>query len=336
MTEYAIDIHCVTKRFANFAAVDNVSLVMKQGEILGLLGPNGAGKSTLTNMISGLFPPDEGSIRIDGEDISKNRNRMKFILGIIPQEIVLYDFMNTYENLKFFGVMYNLNGRKLKQKVSEMIEYTGLEDDSLKKHIKVLSGGMKRRVNIAASLLHDPQIVLMDEPTVGLDPQNRVELWEIIRKLKSEGKTIVLTTHLMDEAQELCDRIAIMDRGKIIALGTPQSLMNGMSIQEAIIVTLEETSEKNATIFEPISGVQSVQIQENPETHGIYFRLLVGDADEILSDIVKATLNAGQKIMSIEISTPTLADVFLELTGRSIIEAERETEMISTSMEVKG
>ena len=333
MTDQAIEITNVTKRFNGFLAVDCISLTVRRGEIVGLLGPNGAGKSTLTNMVCGLLTPDEGTISILGYDVFRERNKAKLLLGAVPQDIVLYPYMTVIENIKFFGVMNGFVGAALEERIDEMIAYMGLDEDALNRNTVHLSGGMKRRVNIACGILHDPEVVLLDEPTAGLDPQNRFELWKLIRGMNEEGKTVVLTTHMMDEAQELCDRVAIMDKGKIVALDTPKALIDFVDVQAAVRVVLQEPMPEHAAIFELTDGVQGVVQEVDPETHELRFKVLVGDANEALPGIVSATMNAGVRVKSIEIIEPTLADVFLKMTGRSILEAEMETEKAALAEE---
>ncbi len=332
-SDQAIRITDVTKQFNGFLAVDDVSLTVQRGEIMGLLGPNGAGKSTLTNMVYGLLTPDEGTISILGNDVFRERNKAKLLLGAVPQDIVLYPYMTVIENIKFFGVMNGFVGAALEERIDEMVAYMGLDEDALNRNTVHLSGGMKRRVNTACGILHDPEIVLLDEPTAGLDPQNRFEFWKLIRRMNEEGKTVVLTTHMMDEAQELCDRVAIMDKGKIVALDTPRALIDSVDVQEAVRVVLQESTPEHAAIFELIDGVQEVIQEVDPETHELKFRVLVGGANEALSSIVSATMNAGVKVKSIEIIEPTLAEVFLEITGRSILEAEMEMEQTALAEE---
>jgi len=186
MTVYDLEVNSVTKRFESNVAVEDVSLKVEKGELFGLLGPNGAGKSTLTKMVSGMMNPTSGSIKIAGFNMQESPMKVKELLGVIPQDIVLYDYMNAYENLAFFGKIYGLSGKRLKERIGKLVEFTQLDHKTAKRRIVTYSGGMKRRVNIAAALLHEPQVILMDEPTAGLDPQNRLALWDIIRDLHQE------------------------------------------------------------------------------------------------------------------------------------------------------
>jgi len=320
-----VEIISVTKRFEDTVAVDNVSMNVAKGEIFGLLGPNGAGKSTLTKMISGMINPTSGTIKVGGYNIQDDSMKVKELLGVVPQDVVLYDYMNARENLAFFGKLYGLSGSKLRNRIEELLKFTQLDEKAVKRHISTYSGGMKRRVNIAAALLHEPQIILLDEPTAGLDPQNRLALWEIIRTLHKEGKTIVLTTHMMDEAEELCDRVAIMDRGKIIALGTPRQLIKKVKMENTITVVPDKISPKLTEAVQKVSGVKN-SYRAYDETEKIETLKVITDrAEDILPDVVSATLSVGTKILSIELSRATLEDVFILLTGRSLREEEEQT-----------
>ncbi len=320
-----VEISSVTKRFEDTVAVDNVSMNVTKGEILGLLGPNGAGKSTLTKMISGMMNPTSGTIKVGGYNIQDEPMKVKELLGVVPQDIVLYDYMNARENLAFFGKLYGLSGSKLRNRIEELLKFTQLDEKAVKRHISTYSGGMKRRVNIAAALLHEPQIILLDEPTAGLDPQNRLALWEIIRTLHKEGKTIVLTTHMMDEAEELCGRVAIMDKGKIIALGTPHQLTKKVKMENTITVVPDKMSSKLIDATKKLPGVKNAY-RAYDETEKIEsLKVITDSAEDVLPDVVSTVLSVGTKILSIELSRVTLEDVFILLTGRSLREEEEQT-----------
>jgi len=218
-----ITVRSVSKSFGNIEAVKNVSFNIGKGEIYGILGPNGAGKSTIVNILNTLIKPDKGEVIIDGTNIKDHANTIKQILGVVPQEIALYDELTAYENLMFWGGLYNISDSDLKSNVSKTLEVVDLvnrKDD----RIRTFSGGMKRRINIACSLLHNPKILILDEPTVGVDPQNRNHIYEVIEKLNNEGMTMIYTTHYMEEAERFCDKIAIIDTGQIIAQGTLKEL----------------------------------------------------------------------------------------------------------------
>jgi len=319
-----IEVDSVTKRFQDTAAVDNVSMKVARGELFGLLGPNGAGKSTLTKMLSGMINPTSGTIKVGGYNIRDDPMKVKESLGVVPQDIVLYDYMNARENLAFFGRLYGLSGSKLRNRIEELLKFTQLDEKAVKRHISTYSGGMKRRVNIAAALLHDPQVMLLDEPTAGLDPKNKFALWEIIQTLHKEGKTIVLTTHMMDEAEELCNQVAIMDKGKIIALGSPRQLIKKVKMENTITVVPDKIPPKLIEVVQKISGVKSSYraYDENEKIEAL--KIITERAEDILPDVVSAIAATGTKILSVQLSRVTLEDVFILLTGRSLTEEEKQ------------
>lgn len=218
-----IQLRSVSKSYGNIKAVNNVSFDIEKGEIFGILGPNGAGKSTIVNILNTLVKPDKGDVIIDGVNIKGDGHIIKFIMGVVPQDIALYEELTAYENLMFWGGLYDIPKKELISNVKRTLEIVDLvnrKDD----RIKTFSGGMKRRINIACSLLHSPKILVLDEPTVGVDPQNRNHIFEVIERLNNEGMTIIYTTHYMEEAERFCDKIAIIDTGQIIAQGTLEEL----------------------------------------------------------------------------------------------------------------
>lgn len=318
-----IEVDSVSKRFGETVAVDNVSISVGRGELFGLLGPNGAGKSTLSKMISGMLNPTSGKIKIAGYDLQDNQTKVKESLGVIPQDIVLYNFMNARENLAFFGKLYGLSGKRLQERMNKLIEFTQLDPKAAKRRISTYSGGMKRRVNIAAALLHEPQVILMDEPTAGLDPQNRLALWDIIRSLHEQGKTIVLTTHLMDEAEELCNRVAIMDKGKIIALDTPRNLIKKTNIEHTITVVSDIITTEEIAAVNNVPGVRSVNRISDTEGDIEKLGIIADQPEAVLPEVMTAVLSTGRKIRSIELSRVTLEDVFIAMTGRSLHHGEK-------------
>lgn len=319
-----IEVDSVTKRFQDTVAVDNVSMKVARGELFGLLGPNGAGKSTLTKMLSGMINPTSGTIKVGGYSIKDDPMKVKESLGVVPQDIVLYDYMNARENLAFFGRLYGLSGSKLRNRIEELLKFTQLDQKAVKRHISTYSGGMKRRVNIAAALLHEPQVMLLDEPTAGLDPKNKLALWEIIQTLHKEGKTIVLTTHMMDEAEELCNQVAIMDKGKIIALGSPRQLIKKVKVENTITVVPDKIPPKLIEVVQKISGVKSSYraYDENEKIEAL--KIITERSEDILPDVVSAIAAEGTKILSVQLSRVTLEDVFILLTGRSLTEEEKQ------------
>jgi len=315
-----IEIEAVTKRFEDTLAVDNISLKIEKGELIGLLGPNGAGKSTLTKMVSGMLNPTSGIIKVGDYDIQKQAMKVKETLGVVPQEIVLYDYLNARENLAFYGRLYGLSGARLKTRIDELLKFTQLEEKAVKRHVSTYSGGMKRRVNIAAALLHEPQVILLDEPTAGLDPQNKHALWEIIENLKSQGKTIVLTTHMMEEAEQLCNRVAIMDKGKIIALGSPNQLVKKVKMENTITVVPDKLTPKLVEDIKGISGVKNAYTAVDETEKKENLKIITDNPDDILPEIVSTIVEDGAKVLSVQLSRVTLEDVFIALTGRSLRE----------------
>ena len=315
-----IEIDSVTKRFEDMVAVDNLSMSVAKGELFGLLGPNGAGKSTLTKMMSGMLNPTSGTIKVGKYSIQDEPMKVKELLGVVPQDIVLYDYLNVKENLSFYGRLYGLSGRKLKNRIEELLRFTQLDEKAVKRHVSTYSGGMKRRVNIAAALLHEPQVILLDEPTAGLDPQNKHALWEIIQTLKKQGKTIVLTTHMMDEAEELCSRVAIMDKGKIIALGSPSQLVRKVKMENTITVVPDKISSKLIELIKSISGVKNVYTAHDETEKSETLKVITDCPDDILPDVVSTIVNNKTKVLSIQLSRVTLEDIFITLTGRSLRE----------------
>ena len=315
-----IEVDSVTKRFEDVVAVDNLSMSVEKGELFGLLGPNGAGKSTLTKMISGMLNPTSGTIKVGNYSVQDESMKVKEILGVVPQDIVLYDYLNAKENLAFYGRLYGLSGRKLGDRIDELLQFTQLDEKAVKRHVSTYSGGMKRRVNIAAALLHEPQVLLLDEPTAGLDPQNKHALWEIIQSLKREGKTIVLTTHIMEEAEELCSRVAIMDHGKIIALGSPSQLVKKVKMENTVTVVPDRTSSSLIEQIKGMAGVKNVYTAPDETEKREILKVITDSPDDILPELVSTIVNEGTKVLSVQLSRVTLEDVFITLTGRSLRE----------------
>jgi len=234
MPEPAITIQDITKKFEDKTALDNLNLQVAKGELFGLLGPNGAGKTTIINILCGLVKPTNGSAKVYGYDVQKETQKVKELIGVCPQETAIYPYLTGAENLELFGNLHGMNRRVFKERSNMLLSKLGLKEDAKRLAAKY-SGGMKRRLNLALALIHDPQVEFLDEPTVAMDPQSRHAVWDFIKDLKIGGKTIILTTHYMEEAEELCDRAGIIDHGKLIALGTPKEL-----IAESQVKNLEE------------------------------------------------------------------------------------------------
>ena len=237
MNPAAIVIDNITKKFEDVTAVDGLSLTVEKGELFGFLGPNGSGKTTTINMLCGLLEPTTGSAKICGYDIRKETNNVKELIGVSPQETAVYPALTGKENIELFASLHTMPKEKLRRNVDELLKKLSLQDQS-KRRAGKYSGGMMRRINLAMALVHDPEIAFLDEPTVGMDPQSRQAVWDFIRELKTRNKTVLLTTHYMEEAEGLCDRIGIIDHGKLIALGTPQQLkrqFNSKNLEEVFL-----------------------------------------------------------------------------------------------------
>jgi ABC-2 type transport system ATP-binding protein len=307
----AIEVQNLKKNFEDIQAVQGVSFHADEGEILSLLGPNGAGKSTTISMLSGLLEPMEGEAFIMGHSILREPETAKASLGVVPQDIALYPDLSARENLIFWGKMYGLRGVVLRQRVDEVLEIIDLADRQ-KDRIEKYSGGMKRRVNIAAALLHKPQVVIMDEPTVGIDPQSRRHILDNVNELNKQGMTVLYTTHYMEEAQELSDHIAIMDRGKIIAYGTHQELIRLVGEQTRIDLTLGVSGSQVIENWRVVPGVSQVFSGDGEVT------VLVEDSNLVLPRLFDVANDLGVRITSVDIQEPNLELVFLHLTGKAL------------------
>lgn len=302
----AITVKGVSKQYGrDKLALDHIDLHMIEGRIYGLLGPNGAGKSTLMKLISGIMTDHTGDIELFGIGTNGNWTRLHRNIGYVPQEITLYERLSARQNLLFFGRMHGLRGKRLKQRVSELLKQIGLEDRA-GDEIRTYSGGMKRRVNIAAALLHGPKLVIMDEPTVGIDPQSRNHIFEMIRSLREEGITVLYSTHYMEEVEALCDEVAILDHGKVIASGTLSEVLQEHALQ-AVYVESE--------------GIQAI-----PSMEGITATIAKGQGWVVESDNALQTLHQlsemliqkNVKVKQLQLMQPSLEQVFLKLTGTKL------------------
>ena len=308
-----LEVQNLVKRFGDFTAVAGVSFDIQEGEVFSLLGPNGAGKTTTISMLSCLLTPTEGDAIIGGHSITKEPMAVKQIIGIVPQDIALYEDLNARENLEFWGRMYGMRGAALKHRVAEVLEQIGLADKA-KQRIKTYSGGMKRRVNIGVGLLHKPRILFMDEPTVGIDPQSRRNILDSIKDLNTQGMTVLYTTHYMEEAEELSNRVGIVDHGKLIALGTQKELTQMVGQLEALRLHIPE-GQDTTPLVDSLHSLPEVK-QVTVADHEIV--LIVPDAQEALSPVFRQADKLGFKIRSVDIEEPNLEAVFLHLTGRAL------------------
>ena len=307
----AIEVLGLKKSFGENHAVQGVSFNVNQGEIFSLLGPNGAGKTTTISMLSCLLRPNDGDANIMGHSISTDPMGVKSVLGVVPQDLALYEDLTARENLSFWGKMYGLRGSTLKSRVDEVLNVIGLRDRA-NERVGKYSGGMKRRVNIGVALLHKPKVIYMDEPTVGIDPQSRRNILDSVVLLKNEGMTVLYTTHYMEEAQELSDHIGIMDHGKLIAHGTHDELVKMVGQQTRIDLTLNGNADQVMAAWKETEGVSRVTSDES------LISVLVQDSNLTLPHLFEAATKHSARITSVNINEPNLEAVFLHLTGRAL------------------
>ena len=325
MSDEARDIIAVTdlsKRFGDNTAVGGVIFTIEQGEVFGLLGPNGAGKTTCISMISCLIAPSGGEVVVDGHRVTREPEKVKRTLGVVPQEIALYPTLTALENLRFWGRMYGLTGRLLEDRVVEALLLAGLEDRA-KERVETYSGGMKRRINIAAGILHHPKVLIMDEPTVGIDPQSRNHILETVKQLNAGGTTVLYTSHYMEEVEFLCDRVAIMDHGEVIALGTIGELKRLVGDESVITVRLSELPEGVLEQLRALPGVDGATAarpaaDESSAEEQRVIEVLSRDTGAVIVDVVTVLGRSGAKVLAVEVHEPDLESVFLHLTGKSL------------------
>ena len=308
-----LEVHKLVKKYGDFAAVNGVSFDIKEGEVFSLLGPNGAGKTTTISMLSTLYAPTAGDATIAGHSITKEPMAVKQVIGVVPQEIALYEDLTARENLIFWGQMYGLGGKSLQGRIDEVLEQIGLTDKA-RNRVRTYSGGMKRRVNIGVGLLHKPRLLFMDEPTVGIDPQSRRAILDTVKDLNKQGMTVLYTTHYMEEAQELSDRVGIIDHGELIALGTQKELTQQVGHTDTLILHIGESDDPEA-LASSLKGVKDV-LEANVSDHEV--SIITPGAEDILAVVVSKANERGIKIRSIDIREPNLEAVFLHLTGRAL------------------
>jgi ABC-2 type transport system ATP-binding protein len=311
MNDAAIRVEGLYRYFGDIKAVDGISFSIERGEIFSLIGPNGAGKSTTISILACLLQPDRGEALVMGHSVTDSPQDVKAAIGVVPQEIALYEDLSARENLVFWGKMYGMRGSPLKQRVQEVLDLVGLADRQ-KERVGKYSGGMKRRINIAIALLHKPPLIIMDEPTVGIDPQSRRHILDGVKDLNREGISVLYTTHYMEEAQELSNRIAIMDKGKLIATGTHQELVEIVGEQDRIDLLLSEVPDSVLDSWRELRGVSQVSTADSSAT------LLVDDSNSVLPRVFEVATSAGLRVTSVEIQEPNLETVFLHLTGRDL------------------
>lgn len=308
-----LEVRNLVKQYGDFTAVKGISFDIKEGEIFSLLGPNGAGKTTTISMLSTLYTPTSGDAMIDGHSITKDPMAVKQVIGVVPQEIALYEDLTAHENLVFWGQMYGLSGKPLNNRVAEVLEQIGLTDKA-RNRVKTYSGGMKRRVNIGVGLLHKPRLLFMDEPTVGIDPQSRRSILDTVKALNKQGMTLLYTTHYMEEAQELSDRVGIIDHGELIAIGTQKELTQQVGETETLILHVGENDDSEA-LAKSLDGVKDI-LKASASDHEI--AVTAREAEDVLAAVVTKANERGIRIRSIDIREPNLEAVFLHLTGRAL------------------
>ncbi|MFJ8962547.1 ATP-binding cassette domain-containing protein [Lentzea sp. NPDC102401] len=299
----------LSRRFGDVQAVDDVSFTIAEGETYGLLGPNGAGKTTTISMITGVLEPDAGEVVVAGEPMSTRAIAAKRLVGYVPQELALYPDLTGRENLRFFASLYGA----ARSRVDHVLDVVGLTDragDLAREY----SGGMKRRLNVAIGLLHEPRLLVLDEPTAGVDPQSRNQIMDNVRALAAEGMAILYTTHYMEEAERLCDRVGVIDSGRLIAEGTRRELVEQLGERDRISLLLDGDLVHAATMLGDLRDVKSVAV------HGHGLELVVDDARECLPVVLSAISSNGAVVRSVEVAEPNLETVFLHLTGKALRE----------------
>jgi ABC-2 type transport system ATP-binding protein len=314
-----LEVHDLVKKYGEFSAVKGISFDIQEGEIFSLLGPNGAGKTTTISVLSTLYSPSSGDALVGGHSVAKEPMAVRNLIGVVPQDLAIYDDLTARENLTFWGQMYGLSGKPLKTRITEVLEQIGLSDKA-DQRIKTYSGGMKRRVNIGVGLLHKPRLIFMDEPTVGIDPQSRRAILDSVKDLNQQGMTVLYTTHYMEEAQELSDRVGIIDHGEMIALGTQVELNRQVGENDTLILQLGEVAmagtitdaEALAAAIRELPGVLKADVSDQTIT------IIAPEAEDIMAPVITQANQLGVKIRSVDIQEPNLEAVFLSLTGRAL------------------
>ncbi|ADL43472.1 ABC transporter related [Caldicellulosiruptor obsidiansis OB47] len=320
---HALEVRNLVKRYSNVLALDNLSLSIKEGEVFGLLGPNGAGKTTFINCILGLTSFDRGEIYIFEKPLNKALKELKWQIGIVPQEIALYSNLTVYENLSFFGSLYNLSGRVLKERIEFALEFVQMQD-SMKKQVKNLSGGMKRRVNIAAALLNNPKLLIMDEPTVGIDIFSRKLILESVEKLSGSGITIIYTTHYIEEVDRICTSVAFINKGTIIEYGPKEFLIRKLSNNNIIRIKLGRFKDEAISKIKKINGIEKTSFSENE------LIITANKSSNLIKDIIEVLSQEQCEIISISYEKPTMEKLYFAVMGYTIDEKGEVVHEISS------
>ncbi|MFP3915467.1 MAG: ABC transporter ATP-binding protein [Actinomycetota bacterium] len=306
-----LSVKDLVKRFDDLVAVDGVTFSVNEGETYGLLGPNGAGKTTTISMVTGLLRPERGSVEVMGRPMSAGAREARALVGLVPQELAIYPDLTGEENLRFFGRLYGLGGRELESRTDDVLDLVGLSERRGDKASEY-SGGMKRRLNIAIGLLHRPQLLILDEPTVGVDPQSRNSILESVESLATEGMSVLYTTHYMEEAERLCDRVGIIDEGRLVAEGTRRQLVAQVGQLDRVELRGKDNVEEAARAVSSVEGVVEVGVSDHA------LAVLVGEASSVLPGLMAAAGSAGMSLTGVDIQEPDLEAVFLHLTGKAL------------------
>jgi ABC-2 type transport system ATP-binding protein len=310
-----VTVSRLTKKYGDLTAVDNLDFSVKQGEIFGFLGPNGAGKSTTLSVLCAISEYDIGDIHIGGYDLSRQERQIKRLIGLVPQDIALYPTLTAYENVAFFTSLYGIRGQKLRRQVKEALSFVGLSDHE-KKHAGKMSSGMQRRLNIACGIAHKPQLIVMDEPTVGVDAQSREHIMNSIRLLRDEGATVIYTSHYMPEVQEICDRIAIIDHGKLAAIGTENELLELVTDKKSVMIKTKLPANP-ARVTDSLSVIPDVKkVRYNADAGEL--KIDVSLSFDSMAPILQVLMAENAPVDALTAETPNLETTFLALTGREL------------------
>ncbi len=312
MSTATLVVEGLTKRFGDLQAVDDLSFEVAPGETFGLLGPNGAGKTTTISMVCGLLAADGGSVTVEGVPIRPGSTRGRELIGYVPQEIALYPDLNGHDNLAFFGRLYGLRGAAARERIEQTLEVVGLTDRAGDK-VEEYSGGMQRRLNIAAGLLHRPRLLILDEPTVGIDPQSRNAILEAVAALGESGMSVLYTTHYMEEAERLCRRVGIVDHGRLLAVGTRRELVALVEQHDQVTLTVSGSATAAAVVLESVEGVLSASPHDDRTV-----LCTVATASSILPHLVAALAEAEIGVSDLRVAEPSLDSVFLHITGTAL------------------
>jgi ABC-2 type transport system ATP-binding protein len=307
---HLVDVQNIKRSFNSFQALDGVSFSVQKGEIFGLLGPNGAGKTTTVRIMTGVLRPDSGRVLITGQEISPAASDIRRMVGVVPQQITVYEELTALDNLVFWGKLYGLSGSTLRERIRDLLELVGL-DTRAKDRVSTYSGGMKRRLNLCMGLIHEPQLLVLDEPTLGIDPQARLLLLERVREIAEAGTGVVYTTHYLEEAESICNRIAIIDHGRVLALGTLRDLLTQIKHRDLIRVSGHFNPEVDRERFSKINNV----ILKTVEQELAVFEVSTGSTT---TDAMGVILQMIPRSNSISVEKPTLQSLFIQLTGREL------------------